>query len=307
MRRRLLTLLIALVSVSYTAFSQTSVLQDKDGNSTLALGGKGNYLLSVNAADASSTLAFTHARAKNGINTFWGMNLKVKATNGLGVLIDGLHIKPSVDLGAHIGRAWNTNRLFIDGSLTNTYFNLVRPGLTTTYTSRSFFGPAIKIGYNTIASTSLFSPKDGAASSIIVGINAAVDKINNLDDLDPSTLYSSITTASAKGASTLLKDKTAAFYGDYHTSVAFKINLDAFVFPQFLSGQIGIGGYFRGQLTGYQPRNSVGAGAILGQKGAPTNITLGVLYQFNDVFNQLGQENNFLKRGGLNLVAGYRF
>lgn len=307
MRTALLPVMIFVVFISSAAYSQTSVLQDKAGQSTLALGGKGNYLFSVNAGDASSTLAFNHAMAHFGKNTFWGINLRLKATDGLAVLVEGLKVKPSFDLGAHFGRAWMTHRLFVDASLSNAYLNLVKPGISTAYTSRSFFGSGIKIGYNSIASTLLFSRKDAASSSILFGINAAFNKINNLDDLDPSSIYTTITTTVNNKTITLLKDKVSAFSGNYHTSLAFKLSVDAFVFPEFMSGRVGIGGYYRGQITGYQPRNSLGAGAVWGQKGAPTNITLGIMYQFNDVFNQLGYENNFLKRGGINLVAGYRF
>ena len=119
--------------------------------------------------------------------------------------------------------------------------------------------------------------------------------------------YSTFTNDTGSTITTLLTDEKSGFSGDYSSFGAFRFNLDAYIYPQIIGGQIGFGGYARSQLNGTSPRNNMGVGFIIGQKDAPTNVVFGILYQFNDVFNQLKEENDFLKRGGINIVAGYSF
>jgi hypothetical protein len=101
---------------------------------------------------------------------------------------------------------------------------------------------------------------------------------------------------------TLLQDKTSGFKGNFHSSGVIRVNVDAYLYVIDLAA---IGGYGRIQATGADPRTSAGVGVLLGQKGAPGKIAIAILYQFNDLFNQLNKENEFLKRGGVNVVVGY--
>jgi hypothetical protein len=149
--------------------------------------------------------------------------------------------------------------------------------------------------------------KDGLGSSYLFGVSLNYQLINNLKDLKSVNRYSSWIIQTDSTQNILQFDKISGYLGHYSIDNALNLNIDAYLFPQIIGGQIGFGGYIRSQLTGDRPRNNLGFGAIIGQKDAPTNIVIGVLYQFNDVFNQLDKENEFLKRGGINLIAGFKF
>lgn len=281
------------------SFGQTNVLQDKSGAGTLNVGAN---QLSFNAGDASVTANIGALTSLGTKTTFWDANIKFKSTDGAASILDGNKLKPTIDIGGDYGWGSNLHKYYIAAKLSTSFFNILKIDNTNTFTNRSFIGPSVSFGYNLIGQTTAAKP-----AGFLLGLSASVGMINNLSDLKPVDVYQSVTVTAHDTSLTLLKSKKSGFSGGYHTSAAVKLNMDAFVFPGFLNNQVGVGGYTRFQFFGYQPRQNVGLGVITGQKGAPANIAFGLLYQFNDVFNQLGAENNFLKRGGINLVAGYKF
>lgn len=296
--------IIALFSVC--SLGQISQIQDKSGETSL-LFGKTN-VLAVNAADASFSLSLSYGKPKY----FFGANLKLKSSEGITTLLDGYKFKPEFELGIFAGNYLLassesvTQYMYYGLTFNTTEYSLLKTDNSNTFERERFYGGSIYTGYNRLGLVD-FMKKDGLGSSYLFGVAFEYALTNNLEDLKVVQTYKTITVDDAGNPLTLLSDKKSGFSGEYSNFSAAKLKFDVYLFPQNLGGRIGLGGYGRTQFSGTAPRTSAGSGIILGEKDAPSNIVCGIFYQFNDLFNQLDQENEFLKRGGINIVAGYSF
>jgi hypothetical protein len=297
---------LALILITYPTYAQVSVLQDKMGETSILINDTNQ--IAINTGDASIVIGLSLVKPK----TFYGINVKLKAESGVSNILEGYELHPNLELGVSGGLTINSKKLsvfqFIFGGITftNQKFNLFTNDSTNNYSGKNFHGLKFYIGYNRTGALNIFE-KEGLASSYLFGSSICYSLDNNLKDIKSVDLFASLPAQSNGNQSILLYDKKSGYKGNYSTYHSLKINIDAYIFPQLLGGNLGIGGYLRSQLTGGKPRNNLGIGALIGQKNAPSNIVLGILYQFNDVFNQLNKENEFLKRGGINLIAGYKF
>ncbi|WP_298307097.1 hypothetical protein [Flavobacterium sp.] len=279
--------------------SQTSILQDKSGEASILISNRNS--ISINAADANITFGMSFAKPK----WFIGGATKFKSIDGTSNLLEGYKFNPDVSFSLYGGKILKTadssKSHFIFGNLklTNTNFNLLIQDNTNTFNSKNFTGLVATLGYNVLTSIN--------STPLIYGTSFSFGEVNNIEDLKPVTTFETVQFTSGTDTTTLQKNKKQGFEGDYLSYTALKFNFDAYFFPQKIGGQIGLGGYVRSQLTGQSKKNNFGLGIIVGKKGAPDNIVFGLLYQFNDVFNQLEDDNNFIERGGINLVAGYSF
>lgn len=284
--------------------SAQSILKDKSGEATILTGNSG---IAVNSGDASISGDWYHSHTSRGVKRFTDLSLKFGATEGAASLFNGTKFKPEIEANAYLGRTLtNQRKIYWGGKLSSTFFKLLKTDQSNTFDDRAFVSPAVFVGFNKTGDVDFFDKK-GVRSSFIFGITATVALISNLADLTAVDVYQTTSITKNDTTRTLMQDKNSGYSGDYHRSVAGQINADFYVYPKFMGGIIGVGGYARTQLFGYQPRQNLGIGALVGKDGAPTNIVVGLLYQFNDVFNQLGKENQFFKRGGVNIVAGYKF
>jgi hypothetical protein len=292
----------------FCSYAQTSLLQDKSGETSILIKDKKSIL--INAGNTSASASFS----LNKRTSFIGTNLNFKSSEGVSSLLDGYKLKPEVELSIFGGKSINPSKksviqyIYSGLKINNTYFNLLKKDGSNTFDGKTFYGGSISIGYNRIGSINILS-SEGIAPPYLFGISVNYSHINNLDDLKSVQTYSYLTKDTSNTKNILLSDKKSGFSGDYSSFWALGLNLDAYLYPscKILSGRVGFGGYLRSQLSGTDPRTNAGIGFVVGEKEAPTNIVFGVLYQFNDVFNQLNQENDFIKRGGINIVAGYYF
>jgi len=305
--KKIKLLFLSLVSLlPILTLAQTSLLQDKSGESSILLNDKKSVFVNAGDGSVSANLSF-HKPV-----WFIGTNIKFKSTEGVSKLLDGYKFKPEFDFGMFGGKTIKSSKegviQYIYGGLkfNATNFNLLNQDSSNTFKDKTFYGGSIYLGYNRIDYVNIFK-KDGLASSYLFGASIDYSLINNLDDLESAQTNTTFTKDTGSTKTTLLMDKRSGFSGDYSSFGAFRFNVDAYIYPQTIGGQIGLGGYFRSQLNGTSPRTNAGLGFVIGQKDAPTNVVFGILYQFNDLFNQLKEENNFLKRGGINIVAGYSF
>lgn len=288
------------------SFAQTSLLQDKSGETSIIINNHNLVLLNVGDGSFSANLSF------NKPTWFIGTNLKLKSTEGASSLLDGYKFKPKFDFDVFGGNTIPTSNISVTqyiyyGLKFNvTHFNLLKKDNTNTFDEKEFYGGSVNFGYNRIDSINIFR-NEGLASSYLFGISANYSQINNLEDLKSVETYSLLTKDTSNTKTVLMSDKKSGYNGDYTNFGSLRINLDTYIFPQSIGGRIGFGGYLRSQITGTSPRTNAGAGFIVGQSGAPTNIVFGLLYQFNDLFNQQKAENDLIKRGGINIVAGYNF
>lgn len=289
---------IFLLSVN-TIYGQLSLFQDKKGETSILMS-NGNSLF-INAADASfsfSKSVFTNDESK----PFWGGAAKFKASDGIASLIDGYTLNPSFSFSFFGGKYLESKNpskkhyLFILPSFNNTNFKLLENNILE---NKTFSGLKVQLGYNRIG----YIGGDVTAKTTLFGIGLSYGKNNNLDDLKNVDTYNNI----QNGTTLILKDKKSGKIGDYNASNGLRLNTDFAIFPFENLKFISLGGYFRGQFGGFQPRQNLGLGMFVGKKGSPTNIVFGAVYQIGDIFNQLEKEKDLVKRSGLNLIAGYSF
>lgn len=297
---------IVLALLPLLSFTQTSILQDKSGETSILINDKKSVLVNAGDASVSANLSF------NKPTWFIGTNIKFKSTEGVSILLDGYKFKPKFDLGIFGGNTIHSSKssviqnVYYGLKFNTTNFSLLKEDSSNTFQDKTFYGRSINLGYNRVGSVNFLS-SGGLASSYLFGLSADYSQINNLDDLKTVQTYSSFTIDTGSTKTVLLSDKKSGYSGNYSSFGALRVNLDAYLYPQILGGQIGFGGYIRSQVSGTTPRTNAGFGFVVGKKGAPSNVVLCLLYQFNDVFNQLQEENDFIKRGGINFVAGYNF
>jgi hypothetical protein len=280
------------------ASAQLSILQDKSGDGSLLIGKKAS--ISINSGDESINGNLSYLKSySNNKEWFVGIGAKFASTEGVAKLLDGYNFKPKTTVSLYGGAYFNStngnyNVAYFSIDFTNSYFNVLPVDTVPAFSEKHFSSTTPKVGFNRLSS---FSP----SVPYLLGASISFGKINNLEDLSEVEIDSFL----IRNNKMLALQKDNGYAGGYIAENALKLNIDFYIYPQFLGSQIGVGGYLRGQLTGTYPRQNAGVGFIIGQHGAPSNIVMGLFYQFNDVFNQLNTDNNFLKRGGINLVAGY--
>jgi len=289
-------LLLTLSLASSYAWCQTSILQDKSGASTFTLGAN---QFSLNAGDASVSGNLLAATSIARRTHYWDVNFKFASSNGVSTIYDGTNFKPSFNVGGDYSIGFGNESFFWGVKLNAVYFNLLKADQSNAFIGKQFWGPTLTFGYNSTGRIS--------TTPLIFGASISYSHINNINDLKSTDVFQTLSVTKNDTTLTSQKGKKSGYSGDYHTSDACLINLDAYLFPDFLHNHVGVGGYGRFQLAGYQPRQNVGIGIIFGKEAAATNINFGILYQFTDVFNELGKEKDFIKRGGVNIVAGYKF
>jgi hypothetical protein len=280
---------------------QTTILQDKSGNSSVLLNDGRNILINSGATSISSSFVYKRALA-NKPEDFMGINFKFKSVNSVANVLSGYELDPEFSLGAYYGQYLDKNSetsmtyWFGSVNLSNSNFKLLKENTLNVLNPRSFFGGNASLGINNIGAL--------GNKSYILGLSAGFAVLNNLTDLKAVEIYKADTSSLNGEKTILLRDKKSGFSGQYYTANSFQINFD---FYYFVFTRVGFGGYFRTQQSSQDPRSNAGVGLVIGQSGAPSHIVLSILYQFNDVFNQLNKENDFIKRGGINFVAGYSF
>jgi hypothetical protein len=299
-------LLLCVFLFGSTLRAQTNLLQDKSGQTSLMIDSKNNIAINTGSTSISAGVGYAHQDTVHTEKIFGG-NIALKANNGIATVLSGTDFKPQVDLNLYWGSYLPCKKhstfqfmyVSLTGSIVN--YNLLKTDNSDAFNSDQFMGYNLSLGYNTT-----FAICKGVND--LFGISAGYAQINNLSDLKSATTY---TTSSIPGSNntqtTLLENQKSGYSGDFQSSNAVIVNFDEYVFPFRKLNQIGFGGYGRCQLSGFDPRTNAGGGIIFGRKGSPSLIVLGILYQFNDIFNQLNKQNDFLKRGGINLVAGYKF
>jgi hypothetical protein len=287
-----------LIFAANCGFAQTSMLQDKGGETSLFIANKAVF---INAADASATISINFRKPQ----WFIGGSFKLGATDGVANIFDGEKINRELSVKVSAGKtlpssSLSTSRfIYILADLQNSKYNLLKTDNSNTFDKNTFKGFSMAFGYNELSSI--------GTSPIIFGASAKFGKVNNLEQLTPVKTFITNTVPNGSAEVTAERSGKNGYSGDFLSFTSFRLNFDAYAYPKTLGGRLGLGGYVRSQLSGAQKKNNLGIGAIVGEQGAPANVVFGLLYQFDDVFNQLDSDSNVFKRGGINIVAGYSF
>ncbi len=302
--KRVLLIIIGFLPVLSSA--QNSLLQDKSGETSFLLNNMN--IISFNAGNSSVTASYSYKKPE----WFIGSVLKLRSTEGVSRILDGYKFKPEVELGFYYGNSLRTtsestsHNLFYGFRINNLSFFLLNDDASNTFRNKIFYGGSLYIGYNRTSAVKIFV-KTGLPSSYLFGVTLNFGIFNNINDLKSVQTYSTYTSETGSTQTTLLSDKKSGYSGIYARYGALRLNSDLYLFPRTIGGRIGIGGYLRSQVAGYNPRTNAGVGILIGRKGAPAAVVLGILYQFNDIFNQRDSQSNIIGRGGINIVTGYNF
>ncbi|GAB3983487.1 hypothetical protein GCM10028806_56750 [Spirosoma terrae] len=276
-------------------YGQNSLIQDTKGETSLIINQNSNRLLSINVADASIGLSVLDKNS--GKKSFWGGLAKFKTSENVATLLTGNVFNPSVDLSAYLGRYIKSDRgkvriWYVAPSIKLDAFKVLE---SNSLNNKYFFGGSVKGGFNKIGKA--------FKGTAIIGYSGSIGYLNNTSDLKTVDVYTRVEIDST----VILKNKKSGFVDNYQKFFGARLNIDYAVFPFKNYGYISIAVYGRGQLWGYQPTQKAGIGIFVGQQGAPTKIVAGIAYQVNDIFNAVSDEPTFLKRTGVNLVAGFNF
>lgn len=283
----------------YKAKGQTSVLQDKSGETSFSVL---DQPVVINAAAANITANVNRGMAKNGKTRFIGASFTLKADEGVAALLDGYRFKPDYKASVYYQRSLSSvsnsdfKDIYFSASYSRSYFNLLNNNNTNTFDARTYGGFQGKAGYNMVTVL--------GKTPLVLGLAADFGVRNNLDDLKPVLVY----TTQTVNQLIQLSDKKAGYRGNYESTYQLRLYLDSYIYPQqIMGGRTGFGGYIRTQVNGSNPKTNAGVGFVLGQQDAPAKVVVGAFYQFGDIFNQLGSDDNLIKRSGVNVVAGYLF
>lgn len=300
MRKFSTSLLVSFLAATSGVYAQTSVLQDKSGETSVLV--KDQPVI-INAGDANVTVntGYGWARTAAKSDKFIGINLTVKSEEGVAALLEGYKFKPDYKASIYFAltphdtaHPSTTHTVYLAPYVGKSYFNLLQSDTTNTFDKRNFGNAGVKLGYNLLTAL--------GNNSIILGVSADVGQLNNLSALKEAEVYQTVTA----NQTTRLTDKEIAYAGSYTTFTGARFNFDAYVFPKLMGGLIGLGGYSRTLTGGPAPKTNAGLGFIVGQKGAPSHIAVGVFYQFKDIFDQTTSDKKLLERSGINVVAGYK-
>jgi hypothetical protein len=293
----IVALIIFIPGISH---AQVSMIQDKSGETSLLLGK--TKTIAFNSGDASmgANMSFYKQPAK-GKESFKGFSLKVKSNEGVAKLLDGYDFKPNFQFGIFGGRYLSSPRKsqskywYASGGVNDSHFKLLDT-VSNKLNNHDFFGYKVRGGINFLGVI--------GKNPTLSGVSLEFGRYNNTDDLKGADRYE----YKMDGSNAIvLSGKKSGFKGGYYEHSMLRLNADFIIFPRCISNQFGIGGYYRGDFGGPFAKHNIGFGFFLGQQGAPDKIVLGVVYQVNDIFNQVSDEPNFRKRTGISLTAGYNF
>ena len=315
MKKFLVYFIASLASVP--AIAQFSILHDNKGEGSLVF--QGNMAnVQLNAANGSFTandLEQTNFYPDEAVARYrklkWGANLEIKSVDGVTSLIKGNEFNPQISAGVLVGGTpglTDTENeetgiapvLYAMFNVEHSRFNMLDSSKGFAFEKTNFVGFSGMAGINC-------KGKFTRKADIVFGAMIKFAKENNLDDLDKVETQN-VQTGTAGGNTVLVGNQKSGFSGTFEESFALRLNIDAYVYPnRFAKLPIGLGGYIRSQFTGYAPQQNAGVGIIFGQNGAPATIAFGLLYEFNDIFDQQGSGTGAFARGGLNIVAGFGF
>jgi hypothetical protein len=243
----------------------------------------------------------------------WGASLKIKSVDGVTTLIKGGQFSPAISGTVLVGgtpgltdpegkkRKGIMPVLYAILNVDHSKFNLVKANNPYAFDRKSLTTFSATGGIN-------WEGKFTRGSDFVFGGQVKFGKYNNQNDLDNIDIYTSPSNTQGGTTSTRLSGQKSGFEGAYEEGYCLRANIDLYIYPNRLrNNPMGFGGYIRSEIAGFAPRQNAGVGVVLGQKGAPSAVAFGIMYQFNDLFDQQGAGTSAFSRGGLNLIAGFNF
>jgi hypothetical protein len=325
--RAYLTICFSLISLA-SAFAQTSLFQDKAGETSIVSPDNAFFL---NSGDASIGFQYSKSERNRLVpprtdrrgftlnykpEIHYGGNIKVKASEGISQILKNGKFGAGVDVGAYFRRAFSQTSgatgeyasWYVAGKWTRTEFSLREDTLKTELTDRLFESLQLTAGIMGFGSATFLKGPNSIGgivnSTYTYGIAFSTGKFSNIDDLNAIEHFTSVTTTAGGVNTTVLSEKKKGFEGSYHSAFGGKISADFFYFPQRIyMGRLGFGGNYRGTWMDDYSANNVSFGIVINAAKIPNQIVLGAFYQFKNLESNEGRSSDRM----LNLVAGYKF
>ncbi|GCC49840.1 hypothetical protein SanaruYs_00540 [Chryseotalea sanaruensis] len=308
--RKISICLITAMTISGSAFSQTSLLQDADGKSAFSLATSDSLQLILNAAEKSLSLSFIDQDILSTQNLYWGAELKFSGKDGKIPIIKKGETNFQVQFGltsTYVGK--NAKDFFYISPKINVS-RIEIASIEGTLIKKESVAPtnySIQLGYNTLE---LIDRKH--LRRILLGIAIEIGSMDNVKSIDKYEYRElNLSGLTSTGSSGYVTTEVSEVY----LKSQLKQNM------QFIRPMVDVG-YFipNARLTPmihlrqdiYPNKESVdlfspGAGIYLNQKNNPDLIVLGLQIFYKDWNNNLNKETDRWDRATMNFVVGFKF
>ena len=317
------TLLVAFLMVSHSVHSQ-DYFSDRNNTGTPILfnqGGEKNtglFSTNLNLTDASSLKVnfyqqydLNHKRYVEHIKDAeryqnvlgWGLSAKAKAENGIGTIFKSGEFKPGFATGTYISwtkYSWKPQRT----SMFKT-FALILSG-TLDYNQQLFYYPerafADQLVQNTfhapqiaLSAVNMLHP---GRNNIFFGGSIAIGKKSNYADLDTYDIRDETVTNDGIVNRHIVRTGGDTYAsGDYFTYTNYRLRFNISYVPGALGYKLGFVLYPSADFSSpYSTRLNSGLAFHFLQDGNPGTSKAAVFFELNDITNQAGSDQPFLKR-----------
>lgn len=326
-------ILLSCLIWAYEVSAQLSPVQDSKGESSIFI--RDGFNLNFNFT--SSDISLSTPQIYLGSDYYLGLQSKFGTVNGVSSLVKNGDFTPSVQPGLLLFKEWIgqkdrgagytkvLNEVFLAPSYSGETINLYNNTLgfddltDDTYVSNYSIG----LGFNSrggwYAKEKITDPSDPTKTlsqwhSTIFGASVTFGERTNIDKLTKQTIYDEITVYNQDSTRSRVlqsEEKQAYANNEFMAHNSFlNINVDYVFFPRQLKNTLGISAFYRFRsLKDHTRIHSPGLGFYLTQAaaGMPENISGGLVWQFNDLFNGRDKDNSAFERSVVSLIVGYTF
>lgn len=269
---------------------------------------KGYHLIIHDTVTLSSGARLGRLRFHPDDGLLWGLNLNVKANNGLTSILDGGKITFAGSIGAYcsiyLPQSNALDYINLSASLLSGKVDLLDTAniLAGSY-KQSFIGYRVEASYNRYGSIRM--------NATIFGISTSFKMSDNADGLDRKEYTRTTTILSSPSDIVIRQNKLSGFIQEEYIreQKTWSVNVDAGIYPHnTFRDRVLFATHIRSYLK-EDDRDMIinaGIGAYLTKDGAPSKILGGVNFILQDVLQTVNTAP-FNERIAINVVAGFRF
>lgn len=144
--------------------------------------------------------------------------------------------------------------------------------------------------------------------NMIFGGYAGYERTNNISSLSQLTVKETMTTGmDSDGTERTAETEYTAWEGEFKALDQFSLFWDYVYIPDYLSNRMALSIYSRSSFNSINSMTNGGLGLYLNKEGEPLQIVGGLIYEFEDLFDDLNAGTSLGERGVLGIVLGYNF
>jgi hypothetical protein len=296
----LLLLLTAVATFPKNVASQT-LFEDASGETSFELSSDPWLRTKLNTSDKSVSLGFNRFKDIDFGRKKWllkyrrpvyGLEAKVKVTDGLGNLFTGGHVNPGFGLSGTYGirgikglGSSNPYSIYVKAALNREQFTMIDTLAFSSSKEKKWLG-SINIHFNKLIMKEKNIYPAGITTATqsfhFFGATFGYKASNNLDGLvdGEAGIIKNVDTTG------IISTKSGK-WGKYKGMDTYPLKIDYGYLPNIMqSNLIGFNGYFRTKFNAPKTPINLGIGIFFTQKDAPTKVLGGLAWEFKDVFHQ---------------------